>query len=68
MFKRYEKYIVINKRKLDTYQLANILEDIEGNGIETVECVVIESDWKCYEDAWKLVEEEYKNDMGRRSS
>ena len=31
----------------------------EKLGLDDLECVVIESDWGCYEKAWELVEEEF---------
>lgn len=41
-------------------QLSCKLVDYRRNsGKSDLEAVVIESDWKCYGDAWSLVEKEY---------
>lgn len=64
-FEREERYITIKRKHLgNDANLAREKEDrlrafLESEGIDTVECVVIESDWQCFEAAWALVEAEW---------
>lgn len=62
-FKRELRYSVFKYKDLD--KLSSDLRstaygylDALSNLVYPVECVVVESDWKCYEDVWKLVEDE----------
>lgn len=54
-FKREERYIVLKLKHLTEEEIENLYSYNHA----AVECVVIESDWKCYEEAWKMVEKEY---------
>ena len=74
VFKREQRYIVIKLSDLadmpkpDTAErLGYICEAIsinrERKGELPLECVVIESDWKCYEQAWALVEREHSGEI-----
>jgi hypothetical protein len=56
-FKREERYTVIKYSQLTDKQIGFLKDCIFGEGIPTVECVVVESDWSIYEDVWKMVEE-----------
>ena len=66
-FKREQRYFVVKvkdaKEYLDAHQLEKlaeiadtISEGREKDGIPSVECVVVESDWPEYEPTWKAIE------------
>lgn len=66
---REQRYVVLKLKDIDAYlelwerdALAAMLQKINyyraEEGKEDLECVVIEHDWSCYEDAWMLVERE----------
>ena len=59
-FKREERYTVIKHNQLTDKQIGFLKDCIYGEGIPTVECVVIESDWPEYEHFWKMIEERSK--------
>ena len=59
-FKREERYTVIKHNQLTEAQMQHLKDCIYGEGIPTVECVVIESDWPEYEHFWKMIEERSK--------
>ena len=59
-FKREERYTVIKHNQLTDTQIGFLKDCIYGEGIPTVECVVIESDWPEYEHFWKMIEERSK--------
>jgi hypothetical protein len=59
-FKREERYTVIKHNQLTEAQMRYLKDCIYGEGIPTVECVVIESDWPEYEPVWKMIEERCK--------
>lgn len=59
-FKREERYTVIKHNQLTETQMQYLKDCIYGEGIPTVECVVIESDWPEYEHFWKMIEERSK--------
>ena len=64
---REQRYILIKQKDMDAAELTNeerqALGDILAKiakkrhdlGKEPLEAVVIEKDWACYDDAWKLV-------------
>jgi len=57
-FKREERYIVLKLKHLTEEEIENLYSFNHAQ----VECVVVESDWSCYDQVWKLVEEEYNNE------
>lgn len=59
-FKREERYTVIKHNQLTEAQMQYLKDCVYGEGIPTVECVVIESDWPEYEHFWKMIEERSK--------
>lgn len=54
-FKREERYTVIKHNQLTEAQMQYLKDCIYGEGIPTVECLVIESDWAEYEHYWKMI-------------
>ena len=56
-FKREDRYAVIKYSQLTEKQLGFLKDCIYGEGIPTVEAVVIESDWPEYEPVWKMIED-----------
>lgn len=70
MFKKEQRYIVIKLNDIehclsrrDFTALSMVLDKIEDYredvGKPKLECVVVESDWKCYDKVWSLVEQDY---------
>lgn len=59
-FKREERYTVIKHNQLTEKQIQYMKDCIFGEGIPTVECVVIESDWPEYNKVWQMIEERVK--------
>lgn len=55
-FKREDRYAVIKYSQLTDAQIGHLKDCIHGEGIPTVECVVIESDWPEYEPVWQMIE------------
>lgn len=57
-FEREERYIVIKRSHIseedDEQALRDFLQDYQ---IQTVECVVVESDWPEYETVWQMIED-----------
>ena len=70
-FVREQRYILIKQKDMDAAELTNeerqVLDAILAKiakkrhdlGKEPLEAVVIEKDWACYDDAWKLVIREW---------
>lgn len=58
-FKREVRYYVVKHKDITPRQHRLLIDLLSQAGIPTVDCVVIESDWECYEEAWKLVEAEW---------
>ncbi len=56
-FKRENRYTVIKHNQLTESQMQYLKNCIFGEGIPTVEAVVIESDWPEFEPAWKMIED-----------
>lgn len=58
-FKREERYIVVKIKDIDNQrQLEKLRYQIhQGCGVNTVECVVVESDWPEYETVWKMIQD-----------
>lgn len=56
-FKREVRYTVIKHNQLTDAQVGFLKNCIHGEGIPTVEALVIESDWPEYEPAWKMIED-----------
>ena len=56
-FKREVRYTVIKHNQLTDTQVGFLKNCIYGEGIPTVEAVVIESDWPEYEPVWKMIED-----------
>jgi len=65
-FKKEERYIVVKIKKLLPEQVQCLRQYLFSQGIETVECVVVESDWPNYEHVWETVRQvaagEWKKD------
>lgn len=59
-FKREERYAVIKYNQLTEAQIGFLKDCIYGEGIPTVECVVVESDWPEYNTVWKMIENRVK--------
>lgn len=55
-FQREERFIVVKRKRLNGNQEAVIRACIAAMGVETVECVVVESDWPEYETVWSMIE------------
>lgn len=55
-FKREERYTVIKHNQLTDKQKQYLKDCIFGEGIPTVECLVIESDWPEHEPVWSMLE------------
>jgi FtsZ-binding cell division protein ZapB len=55
-FKREDRYAVIKYSQLTDAQIGFLKNCIFGEGIPTVECVVVESDWPEYETVWGMIE------------
>ncbi len=55
-FKREERYIVIKRKHLHPMTEASLRNEMHHLGIQTVECVVVESDWPEYETVWDMIE------------
>jgi hypothetical protein len=55
-FKREDRYTVIKHSQLTDAQIGFLKDCIFGEGIPTVECVVVESDWPEYETVWGMIE------------
>ena len=56
-FKRENRYIVIKRKRLSSETEEALYDFLEAEGIQTVECVVIESDWPEYETVWGLIQD-----------
>lgn len=56
-FEREERYIVIKRKHLDEPSEAALRCVMAGLDVDTVECVVVESDWPNYEHVWETVEQ-----------
>ena len=56
-FKREVRYTVIKHNQLTESQMQYLKNCIFGEGIPTVEAVVIESDWPEFEPVWKMIED-----------
>lgn len=59
-FKREERYIVIKLKPLDDVDIPGLRAYLEEHYINTVDCVVVESDWPEYETVWKMIEDRCK--------
>lgn len=57
-FVREERYIVIKRKDLSEGHQAFIRGYLDQIRVNTVECVVVESDWHIYEEVWDLVKQE----------
>lgn len=56
-FKREERYIVFKLKELTLDQTCDLRDYITEQGINTPECVVVESDWPNYEHVWQTIEQ-----------
>lgn len=56
-FKREVRYTVIKHSQLTDAQIGFLKNCIHGEGIPTVEAVVVESDWSEFEPVWKMIED-----------
>jgi len=56
-FAREERFIVVKRKHLSTYQEIALREHMKRWSIVTVECVVVESDWPEYETVWRMIED-----------
>lgn len=66
---REQRYLVLKISDINDYltmreitgleSLTNKLNDLRvAAGKSDLDCVVVESDWKCYDAVWKLIEDE----------
>src|SRR5690606_23423202 len=55
-FKREDRYIVIKRKHLSKAKEEVLRAHLFDDGIDTVECVVVESDWPEYEAVWRMIE------------
>ena len=55
-FEREERYIVIKRKHLSRAKEEALRAYLFDDGIGTVECVVVESDWPEYETVWRMIE------------
>lgn len=55
-FQREERFIVIKRKHLDGNKETWLRSQLAHHDINTVECVVVESDWPEYEAVWKMIE------------
>lgn len=60
-FEREIRYTVIKHNQLTTEQHQYLKDCIYGEGIPTVECVVVESDWPEYNKVWQMFEDRCKS-------
>ena len=56
-FQRENRYIVIKRKHLSSYVERAIQDLLIEHGVDTVECVVVESDWPEYEPTWKAIQD-----------
>lgn len=61
-FKREERYAVVKYSHLTDKQIKFLNDCIYGEGIPTVKCVVVESDWVEYETVWEMIEDRVSNE------
>lgn len=61
-FKREERYTVIKHNQLTDKQVQYLKDCIFGEGIPTVKCVVIESDWPEYEPVWDMLKTRFEKE------
>ena len=62
-FKREERYTVIKHNQLTGKQMQYLKDCIFGEGIPTVECVVIESDWPEYDPVWGMLKIRFEKEQ-----
>lgn len=56
-FKRENRYIVIKRSHLERGQETRLLAFLDGVlRVQTISCVVVETDWPEYEPVWKMLE------------
>jgi len=57
-FQREERFIVVKRKHIADPEMEKRFRLYIKNylGVETVECVVVESDWPEYETVWKMIE------------
>lgn len=60
-FEREDRYTVIKHNQLTDEQIRHLKDLIIGEGVPTVDGVVIESDWSEYEHVWKIIENRVAN-------
>lgn len=58
------RYTVIKHSKLTAEQMHHLEECIFGEGIPTIEAVVVESDWPEYNGTYEAIKNRSKNEMG----
>lgn len=56
-FVREERFIVIKRKHLTEVQEKGLRDHMARLGIDTVESVVVESDWPEYETVWRMIED-----------
>jgi hypothetical protein len=64
-FEREERFIVVKRRHLSPEQETNLRRFMSHQRIQTVECVVVESDWPEYETVWGMIEQRVGADVGK---
>lgn len=54
-FEREERFIVIKRKHLSRAKEEALRQHLHDDGIDTVDCVVVESDWPEYETVWHMI-------------
>lgn len=55
-FAREERFIVIKRKHLTQEKEFSVRRFLRHQGVEPVECVVVEADWPEYEKVWQMIE------------
>ena len=55
-FQRDERYIVVKRKRLTSKTESVLRSLLDDYNVDTVECVVVESDWPEYEQVWAMIE------------
>lgn len=58
----HNRYIVVKRSRLTANEEEFLTETLEENGINTLECLVIEPGWPEYEPTWKAIEERVRKE------
>jgi len=81
-FVRENRYLVIKRTDLEQAKRVLTADEVIAIDVlieavevvrfarqkETLECVVVESDWRCYDEVWAMVEAEHVINQSRKAS